>query len=98
MSRSVLLGALVLLLILAGMATLHGALLALSMPLLVYLFYGLWRAPDQIALEVRRELSAERVAPQAPVKISVTVVNRGSPLEEVTIEDVISSDLVVVDG
>ncbi len=98
MSRPVVLGAMVLLLILAGLAGLRGSLLALSMPLLVYLFYGLWRAPERIDLEVRRELGAERVAPQAPVKVSVTVINRGSALEELGIEDLISPDLTVVDG
>ncbi len=98
MSRAVLLGAIILLLILAGLATLHGALLALSMPLLVYLFYGLWRAPDRIDLEVRRELGAERVAPEAPVKVNVTVINRGSRLEELAIEDAISRELAVIDG
>ena len=98
MSRPVLLGAIILLLILAGLAGLRGSLLALSMPPLVYLFYGLLRAPDKLDLEVRRELGAERVAPQAPVKVNVTVINRGSALEEVGIEDVISRDLTVVDG
>src|SRR5512146_1482019 len=98
MSRPVLLGAIILLLILAGLASLHGALLALSMPLLVYLFYGLLRAPEKIDLEVRRELGAERVAPQAPVKVSVTVINRGSSLEELALEDAISPDLTVTDG
>ncbi|MGE5248692.1 MAG: DUF58 domain-containing protein, partial [Bacteroidota bacterium] len=98
MSRPVLLGAMILLLILAGLAGLRGSLLALSMPLLVYLFYGLWRAPERIEVEVRRELGAERVAPQAPVKVSVTVINRGSALEELGIEDVISPDLAVMDG
>ncbi len=98
MSRPVLLGAMILLLILAGMARLRGSLLALSMPLMVYLVYGLWRAPEKIDVEVRRELGAERVTPQAPVKVSVTVINRGSALEELAIEDVISADLAVVDG
>jgi uncharacterized protein (DUF58 family) len=98
MSRPVLLGAIILLLLLAGLASLHGALLALSMPLLVYLFYGLLRAPEKIDLEVRRELGAERVAPQAPVKVSVTVINRGSGLEELALEDAISPDLSVVEG
>ncbi|HMA08097.1 MAG TPA: DUF58 domain-containing protein, partial [Ramlibacter sp.] len=98
MSRPVLLGALVLLLILAGLAGLRGSLLALSMPLMLYIVYGRWRAPDQINLEARRELGAERVAPQSPVKVSVTVTNRGSRLEELGIEDVISPDLAVIDG
>ncbi len=88
----------VLLLVLAGLAGLRGSLLALSMPLLVYLFYGLWRTPDRIDIEVRRELAAERVPPQTAVKVSVTVKNRGSALEELALEDAISPELTVVDG
>lgn len=98
MSRAVLLGALILLLILAGLAGVRGALLALAMPLLIYLFYGLWLAPERIDLDVRREMSAERVAPQAPVKISVTVINQGSALEELALEDVLAPELQVVEG
>ena len=98
MSRAVLLGALVLLLILAGLAGVRGALLALAMPLLIYLFYGLWLAPERIDLDVRREISAERVAPGVPVKISVTVINQGRALDELALEDAIAPELQVVDG
>ena len=98
MSRAVLLGALILLLVLAGLASLHGALLALSVPLLVYLLYGVWRAPEQMELVVHREIAAERVAVQTPVKISLTVLNRGAGLDELALEDVISAELEVTDG
>lgn len=98
MSRALLLGALTSLLLLAGLAGLRGSLLALSIPLLIYLFYGLWFAPDRLELEIRRELSAERVAPQAPVKVSVTVINQGSALEELALRDEIASELEVIDG
>ena len=98
MSRAVLLGSLSLFLILAGLAGLRGALLALAMPPLVYFFYGLWRGPDRLKLEVRREMSFDRVAPQTPVRVSVTVTNRGSQLDELALEDRISPELAVTDG
>ncbi len=98
MPRAALLGGLILLLVLAGLAGLHGALLALSLPLLVYLLYGLWRAPEKLELDVHRTLGAERVNPGTPVKVSVKVVNRGSGLDELRIEDAISRDLEVTDG
>jgi uncharacterized protein (DUF58 family) len=98
MSRAAYLGALTLLLLLAGLAGLHGSLLALSIPLLVYLFYGLWLAPDRLDLDVRRELSAERVAPLTPVKVSVTVINQGSGLEELSLQDDLAPELEVIDG
>jgi uncharacterized protein (DUF58 family) len=98
MSRTVLLGFLILILVLAGLASLHGALLALSIPLLIYLFYGLWRGPDRLDLEVQRELAAERVAPQTSVKVTVTITNRGGDLDELALHDSISPALLVADG
>src|SRR5512140_125661 len=98
MPRPVLLGFLILLLVLAGLAGLHGALLALSIPLLVYLFYGLWRGPDRLDLDVLRVLAAERVPPQTAVRVSVTVTNRGNDLDELALQDAISPALSVVDG
>ncbi len=98
MSRAVLLGFLTVLLLLSGLASLNGALLALSMPLLLYLLYGLWFTPDRIDLDVRRELGLERVAPQTPVKITVTIINRGAGLDELAVQDVVAPELSVVDG
>jgi uncharacterized protein (DUF58 family) len=98
MSRTFVLGLLILLLVLAGLASLHGAMLALTLPLLVYLFYALWVTPERVQLEVRRELAAERVAPQTPVKVIITVLNRGSTLDELALKDVISPDLAVIGG
>jgi uncharacterized protein (DUF58 family) len=98
MSRGAFLGLLILVFLLSGLATLHGSLVALTVPLLVYLFYGLWRAPDEIKLTVTRNLSQERVAPQTPVHIKVTINNLSGDLEELAIEDVFSPSLKVVTG
>jgi len=98
MSRAALLGSLILLLVLAGLAGLRGALLALAMPLLVYFFYGLWRGPDQIMLDVQRVIDADRVTPHTPVKVSVTITNRGNALDELAIEDAVSPALTVANG
>ncbi len=98
MSRAWFLGSLILLLLLAGLVALHGALIALTIPLLLCLLYGLWFSPDEVELEVRRELSAERVAPQTPVKVSVMITNTGGDLEELALADVLSPALAVQDG
>jgi uncharacterized protein (DUF58 family) len=98
MSRGVFLGLLIFVLMLTGLATLHGTLLALSVPLLVYLSYGLWRGSDEVKLKVDRSLSQERVAPNIPVNVKITITNLNSNLEELAIEDVISPILKVVDG
>jgi uncharacterized protein (DUF58 family) len=98
MSRAVLLGSLILLLVLAGLATLRGVFLALSMPLLVFVLYGLWLSPERIELQADREIGADRVPPQTPVKVSVTVTNRGPALEELVLLDTLAPGLSVTDG
>jgi uncharacterized protein (DUF58 family) len=98
MSRPIFLSFLVFILFVAALASLDGAILSLSIPLLLYLFYGLWRAPDEIKLELQRTLSAERVAPQTPVTITVALNNRGADLEELALEDILPPALTVVAG
>ena len=98
MSRSLFLGIITYLLLLAGMATVHGEMFALMLPLVVYLLAGYLFAPDEVKLEASRHLSEERVLPGTEVKVTVTITNRGSRLEEVAIEDVLPPDLTIVSG
>ncbi len=98
MTRAYVLGPLIFVLLLGGLATLHGTIMLLSIPLIVFWVQGIWRAPDALNLQVRRELSLERVPPQTPVKVKVTITNLGGDLEELAVEDVISPALRVVDG
>jgi uncharacterized protein (DUF58 family) len=98
MPRAVFLGLLIFVLLLAGLATLHGAMLSLAIPPLLYLFSGLWLGTDEINLAVDRKLSEERVAPQSPVNVKVTIKNQGDALEELAIEDVLAPGLKVVEG
>jgi uncharacterized protein (DUF58 family) len=85
-------------LVIAGLVTLRGELLALAVPLVLYLLVGLWSAPEEIHLEFRRTLGSERAAPGALVVVSLTVRNSGPSLEEVVIEDILPHDLQVRDG
>lgn len=98
MFRAYYLGPLILFLLLAGLATLHGALLAMAVPLFLYWVHGLWRGADQLQLQVRRDLSDERVSPQKPVTVDISLLNLGSDVEELALEDVISPALKVVNG
>jgi uncharacterized protein (DUF58 family) len=75
------------------MATVRGGMIALSLPLVVYLLAGFLLIPDTIKLEATRHLSAEQVTPNADVTVTVTITNRGSDLDEVLIEDVLPADL-----
>jgi uncharacterized protein (DUF58 family) len=98
MSRASFLGLFVFVLVLTGLISLHGSLLALSMPMILYWAYSLWRGPDEIALEVERELKPDRAAAQAPVMMRLTVTNLGGDLEELALEDLIPPALKLVSG
>ncbi len=98
MSRTSLLSLIVYALLLAALFTLHGELLTLAIPFVVYLLAGLLRAPEEVKLGVTRHLSAERMSPNGGVEVTVTVTNLGRALEEALIEDVVPPQLTVQDG
>ncbi len=85
-------------LVIAGLVTLRGELLALAVPFVLYLLIGVWKAPEEIHLEIQRRLGSERSAPGATVLVSLTVHNRGANLEEVVVEDILPRELQVQEG
>ena len=86
---------LLLFLALLGMS---GQVLAITIPLALYLLSGLWFAPRELNLQLDRTLSAERVTPNMPVIVTLYITNLGAPLEELLLEDEISPALTIVDG
>jgi uncharacterized protein (DUF58 family) len=98
MSRASFLGLLVFTLVVAAFATLRGSQLALAIPILLYWAFALWWTPDQIALEVNRTLSADRVTPDTAVSVAVAVLNVGGRLEELTLEDALPPGLRTIEG
>lgn len=85
-------------LVLIGLATLSGGLLALALPIIIYLGAALIYAPDLPKLEVTRELSADRLAPGATVDVRLTIRNETARLEEVLVEDIIPWPLELTNG
>ncbi len=85
-------------LILAGLITRNGPVLALSLLFVAYLVASLVCAPRQVRLDIVRTLSAERVGTNMPVEVTMTVTNNGHSLEEVLIEDEVPAGLAVRDG
>jgi len=88
MSRVIFLGIIASLLLLAGVALVNGPLIALVVPLALYLLVGWWGGERVPVLDVKRNLSEERVVPGAPVMARITIRNLGPALEEAFIEDV----------
>ncbi|HEX6268998.1 MAG TPA: DUF58 domain-containing protein [Anaerolineales bacterium] len=98
MSRPLLLSLIVYSLLLTGIVIVRGDLLTLALPFVVYLLAGYLRGPDKIQVEATRHLSAERTSPNADVVITVTIINRGSELEEILLADKVPADLTIRSG
>ena len=98
MNRITLLALLILLLTIAGLGTIRPAIMALAIPLVVYLLAGLWGTPEGVELRAERTLSAERVQTGDDVLVTVTITNHGHALEDILLEDQVPEGLKVVDG
>ncbi len=98
MKRSLFLSILTYSLLLLGVATVHGGFLTLALPLVAYLLIGYLQTPEQVKLEATRELSIERTSPNQDVNVTVTVINRGSSLEEILLSDTVPAELAIRSG
>ncbi len=98
MNRAFLTALLAFLLLFAGLATVQAPLLALALPVFLYLLASFWRGPRQVHLRAARSLSAERILAGDEVAVTVTVTNSGEGLEEVLLEDQIPEGLEVIEG
>jgi uncharacterized protein (DUF58 family) len=96
--RLLLLSGLVYGLVFLGLVTLKGELLALAVPLVIYLGAALFYGPEELRLRATRTLSADRVAGGTPAVVKLAVTNEGSRLEEVLVEDLVPSPLELTDG
>jgi len=98
MRRLVVMGILLYTLVFLGLANREGRLLALAIPLVVYLGASLLYGPEKPQLKVTRSFSSESAALGRPVVGGLKVVNEGPDLEQVFIEDLIPSSIEVVEG
>jgi uncharacterized protein (DUF58 family) len=96
--RSILLSALVYGLLLAGLISLRGELIAFAIPFMLFLLYGFWTAPKELNLRVQRSLSRDRITPNAEATVTVTVTNHGADVEELALEEEIFPQLNIRDG
>lgn len=96
--RFLTLAALAYLLVLAGLVMRNGSLLALALPLILYMTSTLLRRPPQVSLRAERKLSTDQAPQGQPVQVTVTVTNDGPDLEELLLEDHLPPGLRLVDG
>jgi uncharacterized protein (DUF58 family) len=85
-------------LIILGLISLRGEFILLSLPLVVYLLASYLFAPQMIDLSIERTLSSERVPVDSPVVVTLKITNNGSALEELRLQDRISSKLIIQAG
>ncbi len=83
---------------LLGLAAAKGAILILAVPLVIYVGVAVFYHPNKPVLTLTRQVSDERVAQGLPVTISLTLVNDGTLLEEVLVDDPIPDTLKILDG
>jgi uncharacterized protein (DUF58 family) len=82
----------------AGLATRNGTLLTLALPLIGYLAFGLYFAPNVPKLQVTRSFSADRVPAGVPVEVSLTILNQGPLIESLIVEDRLPLGVRVEEG
>ena len=85
-------------LLLTGLATLQGSLLAFTIPFVVYLISGHLFGPGEVQLAAKRVLSANRVGPDGPVTVELKITNQGDRVETLLLEDEVPPGLRVIDG
>lgn len=98
MRRLLFLALLIYFLIFLSLTTLTGSIIALAIPLVIYLAAGLLFGPEELNLVASRHLSAERVSSGTAVHVKLSITNNGSRLEEALIEDRFPAALEVIEG
>jgi uncharacterized protein (DUF58 family) len=98
MQRWLLLSALIAGLVLVGLGTLRGDLLALAIPLLIYAGAALIGRPEPPQLSATRSFSAQRLASGEPAQVSVSIANSGARPATVLLEDQLPQGLALMAG
>ena len=98
MQRAIVLGVLVYGLVLLGLASVQGEIIALALPLVVYLAAGLLDSPAMPVLRATRRLSTDRTMHGAPVTVTLSITNAGAHRADVLLADRLPRGLHVDDG
>ena len=71
--------------------------MALTMPILFYLAFGLLFASENPQLQVEKDISDDKVIQGEPVEVRLSVINVGPKVEELIVEDLLPDSLQVTD-
>ena len=93
--RTLLIAVLTYLLVLMGLLILDGALIALALPLVLYLAATVQFDLPELQVTLSRRLSNHYQLPNKPATVTLEIKNRGTALEEIVIADVVPPGLEV---
>jgi len=96
MQRPTLIESVFYMLLLLGLLTRHGDILALTLPLAIYLCVGIYYSPKKLQMKVTRLLETKLVASEKSAIVKIYVKNLGDDLEEVLVEDIVPDGLDLV--
>ena len=81
-----------------GLASLSGAVIALAIPLAVYLGAALLYIPGKPEVSVRRTLSTQHATQGENVTVRLAITNLGKKVEELRVQDVLPAEVELVQG
>jgi uncharacterized protein (DUF58 family) len=93
--RTLLIAVLTYVLVLTGLMALDGALIALALPLVLYLATTVQFGLPKIQIRVNRTLSSNYLLPGKPATVTLKIENQGANLEEIVISDIVPPGLEV---
>lgn len=85
-------------LLLLGLVTVNGALIALSLPLATYLVAALLFGPGELRLSATRSIETEAISETTPLVVKVEISNQGDELETVFLEDHLPPGFELMEG
>ena len=96
--NSTLLISLIFILLIIGLATLNGVVIALALPFMIMLAAGLLDQSKTVELRATRQVSPDRAMRGEPIQVHLSVVNEGAALAELELIDSLPSGLRCIDG
>ncbi len=84
--------------VILGVITLQRDVLVLAIPLMVYLFAAIFQRPEEIKLDVTRDVSPHYVPQGTPVTVKLTITNQGAAIAELSVRDVLPDGAVQTSG
>lgn len=97
-NRFILLGLLAYGFFLIGLLTLNGALVAMALPIVVFLAAAYFLTPGTPQFRLRRSFSERYVIPGKPVEVTLYIANLGAEPVEALIVDQLPADLELLNG